>query len=92
MAKASVPDRAPKVMVAAGSFEIDVRHDWCKVCDICSRVCPEYCLEIDPGVSLRVVDAAACTGCRLCELLCPDFAISIRASTTEPVAAGAGSS
>ncbi len=87
MPQASLPDRAPKGMVAGGSYEIEVRHDWCKACDICSRVCPEYCLEVDPGKTLKVVDASACTGCRLCELLCPDFAISIKT----PVTAGAGS-
>jgi indolepyruvate ferredoxin oxidoreductase beta subunit len=90
MAEATVPDRAPKVMGASGPHEIEIRHDWCKACDICSRVCPEYCLEVDPGRVLRVVDAAACTGCRLCELLCPDFAISIRSSATEPVPTGVG--
>ncbi len=87
MPQASVPGRAPRGVVGAGDYQIEVRHDWCKACDICSRVCPEYCLEVDLGKALKVVDAAACTGCRLCELLCPDFAISIKV----PVAAGAGS-
>ncbi len=70
-----------------GAHHIDINHQWCKACDICSRICPEYCLEIDDTAKLRVVDAAACTGCRLCEMLCPDFAIEIRAPRT---AAGVG--
>jgi NAD-dependent dihydropyrimidine dehydrogenase PreA subunit len=65
-----------------------VRHDWCKGCDICSRVCPEYCLALDLSGELAVVNEEACTGCRLCELLCPDFAISIRAPLTPALARG----
>jgi indolepyruvate ferredoxin oxidoreductase beta subunit len=60
-----------------GPHEIDIRHDWCKGCDICSRVCPEYCLAVDVDGRLSIVNPEACTGCRLCELLCPDFAIAI---------------
>ena len=57
-------------------------------CDICSRVCPEYCLSVDIRGKLNIVDADACTGCRLCELLCPDFAISVRPPAVEAVTAG----
>ncbi len=74
----------------SGPHEIDIRHDWCKGCDICSRVCPEYCLAVDVDGKLAIVDAEACTGCRLCELLCPDFAIEIRAPR-EPAVIGAPS-
>jgi len=63
----------------SGPHQIDIRHDWCKGCDICSRVCPEYCLEVTSDAKLKVSNPDACTGCRLCELLCPDFAISISA-------------
>jgi indolepyruvate ferredoxin oxidoreductase beta subunit len=73
--------RLPRLAIApegfSGPHEIDIRHDWCKGCDICSRVCPEYCLELDVDGELTIVNAEACTGCRLCELLCPDFAIEI---------------
>ena len=65
--------------------QIDINHSWCKDCDICSRVCPEYCLAIDNNGKLGIVDSDACTGCRLCELLCPDFAISIRPPMAEAV-------
>lgn len=61
----------------AGPHRIEVKHDWCKACDICSRVCPEYCLALTLDGKLAVVDPGACTGCRLCEILCPDFAIRI---------------
>ena len=80
---ARIPGRAPEPRGYAGPHLIDIRHDWCKGCDICSRVCPEFCLEVDPRGRLEIVDHQACTGCRLCELLCPDFAISVTAPTEQ---------
>lgn len=74
----------------AGPHQIEIRHDWCKSCDICSRICPEYCLALDGNARLIVVDATACTGCRLCEMLCPDFAIEIFAPS-EPIVVGGAS-
>ncbi len=74
---------------------ITIRHEWCKGCDICSRVCPEHALLLDADGALTVADDDACTGCRLCEILCPDFAISIRPLRAEeaqrPATATAGS-
>jgi len=67
---------ASDVREVAPLATIEVRHDWCKACDICSRVCPEYCLAIQDG-TLHVTAPERCTGCRLCEMLCPDFAIAI---------------
>ncbi len=75
---AQAPPAAPAPQGFAGPHLIDIRQEWCKGCDICSRACPEYCLAIDKSARLIVVDPEACTGCRLCELLCPDFAIAIR--------------
>lgn len=73
--------RVPRPPIAPAGFtgphEIDVNHVWCKGCDICSRVCPEYCLAVDVDGRLNIINPEACTGCRLCELLCPDFAIEI---------------
>jgi len=77
VAAAQVPRRAPAPEGFTAAHEIDIRHEWCKGCDICSRVCPEYCLAVDVDGTLTIADAEACTGCKLCELLCPDFAISI---------------
>jgi indolepyruvate ferredoxin oxidoreductase, beta subunit len=58
--------------------DIEVLESWCKACDICRRVCPERCLDLDPSEQYVVVtDATACTACRLCEMLCPDFAIIV---------------
>lgn len=71
---------------------IEIRDDWCKGCDICSRVCPEHCLAVDSGGTLSVVNPEACTGCRLCEMLCPDFAISIHAGAYAPAARSPGAS
>ncbi len=61
----------------SGPHLISIRDEWCKGCDICSRVCPEYCLLLEADGTLVVSNADACTGCKLCEVLCPDFAISI---------------
>ncbi|GMQ84995.1 MAG: hypothetical protein BMS9Abin07_0560 [Acidimicrobiia bacterium] len=77
VAEAEVPRMATEPEGFSGPHQIEIRHDWCKGCDICSRVCPEYCLEVNLDGRLTIVDAEACTGCRLCELLCPDFAITI---------------
>jgi indolepyruvate ferredoxin oxidoreductase beta subunit len=77
VATAPAPVPAPDPAGFSGPHLIEIRHDWCKGCDICSRVCPEYCLEVNLDGRLDIVDAEACTGCRLCELLCPDFAITI---------------
>ncbi|MFQ5518142.1 MAG: 4Fe-4S binding protein, partial [Acidimicrobiia bacterium] len=72
------PDAPPQA-------QVDVNTTWCKGCDICSRVCPEYCLAVDGDGIVTVVRPDACTGCRLCELLCPDFAITVaRAPATAP--------
>lgn len=68
-----------------GPYHIEVNHGWCKACNICSRICPEYCLVLEQDGKLRVAREDACTGCRLCEILCPDFAITIR----EPALSGA---
>lgn len=65
---------------------ISISTEWCKSCDICVRVCPEYCLALGSEDSVVAVAPERCTGCRLCELLCPDFAITIH----PPVPAIAG--
>jgi indolepyruvate ferredoxin oxidoreductase beta subunit len=79
VAEASIAAPGPQPAGFSGPHQIDIRHDWCKGCDICSRVCPEYCLEVDAVGKLNIVNTETCTGCHLCELLCPDFAISISA-------------
>ena len=80
---AEIPPLAPVPEGFSGPHEIDIKHDWCKGCDICSRICPEYCLAVNIDGQLMVVNAEACTGCRLCEMLCPDFAIGIRPPAEE---------
>ncbi len=83
VAEAQVPAPTPLPQGFSGAHVIDINHAWCKGCDICSRVCPEYCLEVDGRGKLNIVDTEACTGCHLCEMLCPDFAISIRPPEVE---------
>jgi indolepyruvate ferredoxin oxidoreductase, beta subunit len=83
---AAIPRVVPDPEGFSGPHQIEIRHDWCKGCDICSRFCPEFCLDVDVDGKLVVVNPDACTGCRLCEILCPDFAITIR-PPLEPAAA-----
>ncbi len=66
---------------------LEITREWCKSCDICVKLCPERCLDLDEQQIVRLKDPDACTGCRICEWLCPDFAIAVhhesRAATTE---------
>ncbi len=87
VAEAQIPQTAPDPDGFSGPHQIEINHVWCKGCDICSRVCPEYCLAVDVDGKLTIVDAEACTGCKLCEALCPDFAIEIYAPR-EPAVVG----
>ncbi|OGA19793.1 MAG: pyruvate ferredoxin oxidoreductase [Betaproteobacteria bacterium RIFCSPLOWO2_12_FULL_63_13] len=73
------------------NVRLEITPGWCKSCDICVKLCPERCLQLN---SERIVELAipeACTGCRLCEWLCPDFAIRVHLdSVQDMVAAQAG--
>ena len=76
--QATIDSEAPGARALSPvASRIDLNQAWCKDCGICPRVCPEYCLAMDRGGKLVVVNPEACTGCRLCEMLCPDFAITI---------------
>ena len=77
-----IPRDAPQPempILPAGDVDIslDIIDDWCKSCDICVRLCPERCLELNELQIVRLKKPDACTGCRLCEWLCPDFAITV---------------
>ena len=58
------------------SYEVTIRREWCKGCELCVEVCKPKVLAME-GIYAVVVNPEACTGCRLCELLCPDFAIEV---------------
>jgi len=62
--------------VRATSYEVKIRREWCKGCELCVEVCKPRVLEME-GIYAIVVNPDVCTGCRLCELLCPDFAIVV---------------
>ncbi|MDP6691468.1 MAG: 2-oxoacid:acceptor oxidoreductase family protein, partial [Alphaproteobacteria bacterium] len=66
------PEARPKIDV-----RLEITREWCKSCDICVKLCPERCLELDEQQIVRLKDPDACTGCRICEWLCPDFAIAV---------------
>ena len=76
---AATPNGRPENQVRSAAPALEVNERWCKgkACEICVRVCPEYCLAIGSNDKVVVTRPDACTGCRLCELLCPDFAIVV---------------
>lgn len=92
VATATVPDtpvafEAPLTTGPQTRNELEITLNWCKGCDICVRMCPEKCLELDENQLVRVSLPDRCTGCRICEWLCPDFAIKLHkvpASQTQP--------
>ncbi len=57
--------------------ELEIIPLWCKGCDICVRMCPEHCLELDEEQKAFMARPDNCTGCRICEWLCPDYAIKL---------------
>ena len=71
-------------------IRLEITEAWCKSCDICVKLCPERCLELDAHEIVRLKDAEACTGCRLCEWLCPDFAIAVHREVSAQVGAQVG--
>ncbi|MDP6342723.1 MAG: 2-oxoacid:acceptor oxidoreductase family protein [Alphaproteobacteria bacterium] len=71
------PELAPPPIQPDIDVRLEITAEWCKSCDICVKLCPERCLELDEQQIVRLKDPDACTGCRICEWLCPDFAIAV---------------
>lgn len=72
---AEVPVFAPAD--AAYRARLEIIAEWCKSCDICVKLCPERCLQLNAERIAELAQPDKCTGCRLCEWLCPDFAIRV---------------
>lgn len=71
---------APVAVPVAGASDehrLEITEAWCKGCDICVKMCPERCLNLNARHIVELADPAACTACRLCEWLCPDYAIRV---------------
>lgn len=89
---ATVPEDPPINFAAPVSRsiirnELEITPQWCKGCDICVRMCPEKCLELNANQIVTIPRPDDCTGCRICEWLCPDFAIKLHkipAPVTQP--------
>jgi indolepyruvate ferredoxin oxidoreductase beta subunit len=69
--------RIPVPVDTPYSVRLEITPEWCKSCDICVRLCPERCLQLNGERIVELAQPEKCTGCRLCELLCPDFAIRV---------------
>jgi indolepyruvate ferredoxin oxidoreductase beta subunit len=77
----------------AFSARLEITGQWCKSCDICVKLCPERCLQLNTERVVELAQPESCTGCRLCEFLCPDFAIRVHvqaAGGSQPAALTAG--
>ena len=61
-------------------FNVVVKQEWCKSCEICVNVCPKKVFEMDNFYSIAK-DPDSCIGCLQCEKLCPDFAITVTLKT-----------
>ncbi|MBL4614814.1 MAG: 2-oxoacid:acceptor oxidoreductase family protein [Magnetovibrio sp.] len=71
----TVPTKAP--YDAHDFVHLDINPAWCKSCDICVKMCPERCLQLDENLKAILSAPDRCTGCRICEWLCPDLAITV---------------
>ncbi|MBT4490890.1 MAG: 4Fe-4S binding protein [Rhodospirillaceae bacterium] len=80
-----MPAPTPALPIARPGIDVrlEITRSWCKSCDICVKLCPERCLDLDDQQIVRLKDPDACTGCRICEWLCPDFAIAVHHETPE---------
>ncbi|MCP5065185.1 MAG: hypothetical protein GY946_01350, partial [bacterium] len=77
-AELPTPPEPERPTHAADRVELEIVEAWCKGCDICVKVCPERCLELNGSQVAVLRDPAACSGCRVCEWLCPALAIHVR--------------
>ena len=79
----SEPDAEPTLAASHAMAEstydvrLEITPEWCKSCDICVKLCPERCLQLNAERIVELANPELCTGCRLCEWLCPDFAIRV---------------
>ncbi len=55
--------------------KIEIRHDQCQLCGVCTRACPVDVLSIEDD-KVRVVQED-CISCRNCETICPVNAIKM---------------
>jgi indolepyruvate ferredoxin oxidoreductase beta subunit len=71
------PGAGPASPDATYDVRLEITPHWCKSCDICVKLCPERCLQLNAERVVELAKPELCTGCRLCEWLCPDFAIRV---------------
>lgn len=58
-------------------FNVVVKQEWCKSCEICVKICPKKVFVMDSFYA-KVENQDDCIGCLQCEKLCPDFAITVK--------------
>lgn len=82
-ARAGILMAKGKVTVEAITPRIDIEK--CKVCGVCSRVCPYNAIVVDKVRETTSVIEAACAGCGSCGAECPYGAITMRHFTDEQI-------
>ncbi len=67
-----------------GTVSIDTER--CKGCNLCTSVCPQDVLTLDPDrlnakgyhpAVLIETEEKHCTGCAICAVICPDVCIKV---------------
>lgn len=69
-------------------FNVIIRKDRCKSCELCVNSCPKKILAIARDESpnqfgyhtAKIIDPESCIGCVACARMCPDGAITIERS------------
>lgn len=56
-------------------YEVQINHNWCKLCEVCVAICPVKDFKIEGG---RLKELGKCTGCMLCVKHCPELALKVK--------------
>ncbi|MCK4917693.1 MAG: 4Fe-4S dicluster domain-containing protein [Candidatus Omnitrophica bacterium] len=64
-------------------FELRIKKDWCKGCQLCLVSCPQKYLELSSNLNKKGVNFIQgkeknnCIGCGFCFFMCPEGCIEI---------------
>jgi 2-oxoglutarate ferredoxin oxidoreductase subunit delta len=55
---------------------VKVKHEYCKLCNLCVKLCPFKNLEVIDG-KVKLKDPEKCNKCKICEKYCPEGGIEV---------------